>query len=115
MERAAMALLLVGGVPFLMGGGFLGLGWVVGCVLLWTSPRWRWTDKLLGTLVWPGGLAAVAFLVLGELAGDDEVCNLSCVSVSRSGLSPTEILILGVVGVVCQVAVTVRLMRRAGR
>jgi hypothetical protein len=88
---------------------------VVGCVLLWASPRWRWTDKLLGTLVWPGGLAAVAFLVFGGLAGDYEVCNLSCVSVSRGGLSPAEILILGAVGAVCQVAVAVGLLRRAGR
>ncbi|MBO0831354.1 MAG: hypothetical protein J2P29_05225, partial [Actinobacteria bacterium] len=27
-------------------------------------PRWRWPYKLLGTLVWPGGLVTV-FLVLG--------------------------------------------------
>ena len=86
MEIAAVLLLLLGGVFFLVGGGFFLVGWVVGCVLLWASPRWRWTDKLLGTLVWPGGLAAVAFLVFGELAGDYEVCNLSCVTVSRSGL-----------------------------
>src|SRR5207245_827411 len=46
LEIAAVILLLIGGFVFL-------IGWVVGFVLLWTSPRWRWTDKLLGTLVWP--------------------------------------------------------------
>lgn len=55
LEVAAMVLLLVGGF-------FLMAGWLVGCVALWVSPRWRWTDKLLGTLVWPGGLVPVWFV-----------------------------------------------------
>jgi hypothetical protein len=37
---------------------------VIGVVLLWASPRWRRADKLLGTLVWPGGLLAPAALLL---------------------------------------------------
>ena len=49
-EIAAVILLLIGGFIFLA-------GWVVGLVLLWASPRWRWPDKLLGTLVWPFGYA----------------------------------------------------------
>jgi hypothetical protein len=58
-EITAVVLLLIGGFIFLA-------GWVVGVVLLWTSPRWRWPDKLLGTLVWPGGLAAVVpFSIIG--------------------------------------------------
>ena len=40
----------------LLVGGFFLVGWLAGCILLWVSPRWRWTDKLLATLVWPGGL-----------------------------------------------------------
>jgi hypothetical protein len=36
-------------------------------VLLWISPRWRLSDKLLGTLIWPGGIAGVLF-VLGAAA-----------------------------------------------
>jgi hypothetical protein len=40
----------------------------VGAVLLWTSGHWSLRDKLLGTLVWPGGLFApvVVFFILGS-------------------------------------------------
>ena len=33
-------------VPFL---------WPIGVILLWMSPAWHWRDKLIGTLVPPGG------------------------------------------------------------
>lgn len=60
-EIIAVIALLVGGIVVPVAG------WVVGVVLLWTSPRWRTRDKLLGTLVWPGGLlaAVLAFLLAG--------------------------------------------------
>jgi hypothetical protein len=32
-------------------------------VFLWVSPRWRWPDKLLATLIWPGGLLAASLLM----------------------------------------------------
>ena len=32
------------------------VGWLVGLVLLWRSRSWTTPEKLLGTLVWPGGL-----------------------------------------------------------
>jgi uncharacterized membrane protein len=59
LEIAAVLFLLFGGIviPF--------LGWVVGVVLLWLSPRWTSRDKLLGTLIWPGGLLAPALLAVG--------------------------------------------------
>ncbi len=63
---AAIILLLIGGFFFLV-------GWVVGAVLLWISPRWRFTDKLLGTLVWPGGLSLIWYL--GPLATGSETCG----------------------------------------
>ena len=48
-QIAAVILLLV--------GGFLaGVGWIVGVVLLWTSQAWTFRDKVLGTLILPGGL-----------------------------------------------------------
>jgi hypothetical protein len=52
-QIAAVVLLLAGGAVFF-------IGWFAGVVLLWTSDRWRWYDKVLGTLVWqqrrrPGG------------------------------------------------------------
>jgi len=51
-------------------GGFLaGIGWVVGAVLLWTSPSWRTRDKLIGTFVVPGGLLGSLMLAgLGSFA-----------------------------------------------
>jgi hypothetical protein len=53
-------------------GGFLfGVGWLVGLIFLWGSPRWTTRDKWIGTLVIPGGIAGgvVAFLALGTTAG----------------------------------------------
>jgi hypothetical protein len=41
-------------------------GWAVGVVLLWSSGRWRRSEKLLGTLVVPGGPGLA--LVLGAVA-----------------------------------------------
>jgi len=40
-----------------IGAFFLGIGWVVGVVLLWRSRVWSIPDKLIGTLLWPGGVA----------------------------------------------------------
>ena len=50
----------------LLGGFVFAFGWVVGVILLWSSPTWRVGDKLLGTLVVPGGLSF--FVVLYGLA-----------------------------------------------
>jgi hypothetical protein len=56
-------------------GSFIPLiGWAVGVILLWSSRRWRTGEKLLGTLVVPGGPAVVLWLgVLGVLPG--QVCS----------------------------------------
>jgi len=48
-EPLTIPLLLVG----IMAGG---VGWFVGVVMLWSSPIWRTRDKVLGTLLIPGGL-----------------------------------------------------------
>jgi hypothetical protein len=53
-EWAAIILLLIGGFIFLV-------GWIVGVVLLWSSRAWTTGEKLVGTLVLPGGLAAVVW------------------------------------------------------
>lgn len=69
-EKLAILLLLFGGFAG-------GIGWLVGVVLLWLSPRWRDRDKLIGTFVLPGGLAlsAVIFLLaLGTAAVDGTAC-----------------------------------------
>ena len=111
-EIAAVILLLIGGFIFLA-------GWVAGLVLLWASPRWRWPDKLLGTLVWPFGYAGVLY---GLLAGaftnaannDGSFCGYGCTSTSQGGSMPTwlEALIL-VAAFVPPIAVATWLVLRA--
>jgi len=57
LETAAVIMLTL--------GSFLPvLGWAVGAILLWSSPRWRRGEKLLGTLVVPGGPGLVILLAL---------------------------------------------------
>jgi hypothetical protein len=73
-------------VLLLMFGGFLiGIGWVVGVALLWTSTRWRTRDKWLATLVWPFGYAAVIGVgaIVGLSAGSVTACTSS--GVVRAG------------------------------
>lgn len=56
LEVAAVVLLLVGAFfpPV--------AGWILGVALLWASPAWSVSQKWLGTLVVPGGLAAPLLL-----------------------------------------------------
>jgi uncharacterized membrane protein len=51
LDVVALVLLLIGGVVLPV------VGWLVGVVLLWISSAWTARQKLLGTLVVPGGLA----------------------------------------------------------
>jgi hypothetical protein len=55
-ELMAIPLLLIGGffLPF--------LGWLAGVALLWASPVWTRRDKLIGTLLLPGGLAPALYV-----------------------------------------------------
>jgi hypothetical protein len=65
-EWWAIALLLIGASLF-------GVGWFIGVVLLWSSRVWTLRDKLIGTLVLPGGLAAAPFVFagVGSASGGD--------------------------------------------
>lgn len=91
LATGTVALLLIGGL-------IIGLGWIAGVAMLWTSPRWRPSDKLLGTLVWPGGLAAV--LAIPRFG---------------AGLPPLLALSLLLVGVAGPILVATRLLRQAWR
>ena len=86
LEITAVIFLLIGGVviPF--------VGWVVGVILLWASPRWRGSEKLLGTLVWPGGLLAPVLLLLG--AGTAAVIPSAATSCS-GGYTETGVSLTG--------------------
>jgi uncharacterized membrane protein len=73
VEVGALVLFLIGGLVLPV------IGWVVGVVLLWVSSAWTVPQKLLGTLVVPGGLALP--LALGLLA----TSSASCVQVPVAG------------------------------
>jgi uncharacterized membrane protein len=77
-ETLALILLPVGGVlvPF--------VGWIVGAVLLWTSTAWNTRDKLVGTLLLPGGLLPATFFAV--LAGSSS--SGTCIAPAGSAPSP---------------------------
>jgi hypothetical protein len=52
----------------LLFGAAVGIGWLVGVLMLWASPRWTRGEKLLGTLVLPGGLI-LPIVSAADLAG----------------------------------------------
>jgi uncharacterized membrane protein len=62
-DKATIAILLIGGVIVPI------LGWLVGVVLLWVSSSWRVKDKVIGTLLVPGGLALPLVLLLVGVEG----------------------------------------------
>ena len=69
-------------IPLLLAGGFIFIvGWFVGVVLLWTSRIWTVRDKLIGTLVVPGGLATGVFLMTFAATSSSGGSG-SCISVS---------------------------------
>lgn len=82
-DVTALLFLVLGGAVFSFVLGWLGLllGWAVGLGMLWASRSWSFGEKLLGSLVWPGGLAAP--LLLASLS------TQVCTSVA-SGSSTTE-------------------------
>ena len=64
LEISTLVLLLVGGVVLPV------IGWLIGVVLLWVSDAWDRRDKLIGTLIVPGGLLLpVALLTMATSAG----------------------------------------------
>ena len=111
-EVAAVVLLLFGGFIFVA-------GWFAGLILLWASPRWRWPDKLLGTLVWPFGYVGALYgLLAGAFASaadnSGSFCGNGCTSTSQGGGIPTWLGVLIVVAVfAAPIAVATWLVLRA--
>lgn len=81
LEGIAIALLLIGGVviPF--------IGWFVGAALLWVSKVWTLKEKVIGTLVVPGGLALAAYFALFA-TGASSSCDASDIPLNRPGTDP---------------------------
>jgi hypothetical protein len=69
LELTAVLLLTIGSLLFVV-------GWLAGVVLVWSSRRWTLIEKLVATLVFPGGPGFVAFLSLVAVG------ESSCVSTS---------------------------------
>ena len=114
LEGLTVALLLFGGFAFLV-------GWLVGVALLWTSNAWRVRDKVLGTLLFPGGLVLPLLIVLGpgrNASGSNCVRNIpaggSPVGLCTSTIPPSwgGILLL-VAAAIVPIFVAVHLWRAA--
>jgi hypothetical protein len=70
-EWSAILLVLFGGFVFVV-------GWIAGVILLWSSRAWTTRDKLIGTLIVPGGLAGGVWIGLFTFAaGLGQVCSSS--------------------------------------
>jgi uncharacterized membrane protein len=70
-------------VLLLFGGFIAGFGWLVGALLLWTSRAWTTREKLVGTLVVPGGLLLPIYIL--HTSG---VSSASCAG--RAHCAPTN-------------------------
>lgn len=92
-DPAAIILLLI--------GGFTIIGWFVGVVLLWISDTWNTRDKIIGTLVVPGGLAGalgvglMASSVQGGSCGPVEVtaAPAPCATAAASGGNVVDLIL----------------------
>lgn len=120
VEILAIIGLLIGGIVLPV------IGWLAGVILLWISPRWKVGDKLLGTLVWPGGLLAPVFVLAIIGAGAVMTTGSVCVTGPTSGnqcspppIPPWLAITLAIVAMVAAVTgpivVTIRLIRQARR
>jgi uncharacterized membrane protein len=69
LEVATLVLLLVGGVVLPV------IGWLIGVVLLWVSDAWSRRDKLIGTLVVPGGLLLPLALLTVAVSAEGGSCG----------------------------------------
>ncbi len=130
--RTGPGVLEISAVLLLLFGGFFPpvLGWILGVGLLWYSPLWTYRDKIIGTLVWPGGLATPVlfwFMVPGQVCVSSSPSGVAApgggiegttqLAQSCSGFSfpPWLGLPLAVVSVLAPFVVAAYLLRRSGR
>jgi hypothetical protein len=115
-EWAAIILLLFGGFIF-------GFGWLVGLILLWSSRAWTTLDKWIGTLILPGGLAAIVLVGLFAFGSSSSSSSggacygyangpIHCTGGTSGGADIVAIAILAIL-VLAPIATAVYLARRA--
>jgi uncharacterized membrane protein len=78
LEGLTLVFLLIGGIVIPM------LGWIVGVVMLWVSRVWGTRDKVLGTLVLPGGLGLAVYFSLFAV-GASGSCSMEVQEVRPGG------------------------------
>ena len=117
----------VGAVVMLTVGSLIPLGWFVGVILLWSSGLWRRSEKLLGTLIVPGGpglalfggafaaswlggaqpcVGPVASTISGQIVTPAQACT-------SSGLAPALGVALLLVVLIAPIVVAIVLLNRA--
>lgn len=95
-------------------GSFTVVGWFVGVVLLWLSEVWKTRDKLLGTLVIPGGIGGLWFGAQ-TLGGTTEKCLDATCTGGSSHSAEVFWLVLLIALAVASIATIVYLMVRLRR
>jgi uncharacterized membrane protein len=110
-EWTAVVLLPFGALLIAVVGIWGVLGWVLGAILLLSSPIWSGRDKMLGLLLFPGGLALPAALLLagGEVCTSTTVNRLTEESCSGFSMPPVLGIPLLLVLVVTPLAVAAHL------
>ena len=92
------------------------LGWMLAIMLLWTSRVWNTREKLIGTLLPPGGLSALVLLFLTVSSTCTETEDAGGATVEQhctGGLSGAVTLPLLIVYVTAGIASPIFLARRA--
>jgi HAAS len=101
-EIAAVILLPIGGILIPV------IGWIIGLLLLWSSPVWTSRDKWIGSLIIPGGLMLpfeLFFFSTTECSGSDP-CG-------PSGLESAAITVGFALAVAAPIVTAIYLARRA--
>jgi uncharacterized membrane protein len=89
-RRAGIGLEITAALFLTVGSLVIVLGWLVGVVLVWSSRRWTVGEKLLATLVFPGG-PAFALVLAGVGAGTTNCSNSSTTDANGVTTSTPEV------------------------
>jgi uncharacterized membrane protein len=109
----------IAAIIFLLPGSLLLpiIGWLVGVVLLWASSIWTTKDKLIATLIVPGGLLFAAFLPLSpamtcsQIFEDGRLVENTC----SGGLGADLWMAVWIISIIGPIAVGIYLGRRLRR
>jgi hypothetical protein len=125
-RRAGIGLEITAALFLTVGSILVVIGWLVGVVLVWSSRRWTLGEKLVATLVFPGGPFAALFLA-GTVAGstscstasvlgeDGQWVTVSDTCAQQTGVAPWLGLLFFAAWVVLPVVVAGVLVMRARR